>query len=213
MRNFGLTVVLLVIFALTMAGQWYAGWKDYNDEQRTHHLPEVSGAQYLTTGHFWQATAENWESEFLQMSAFIVFTAFLYQKGSPESNDPDKAEPDEPERSAHDPDAPWPVRRGGWVLKLYSHSLSIFFLLIFLFCFALHIFGGHKEYVHSQMLDGQPYPTVMEYVTSGRFWFESMQNWQSEFLSLAAMVYMSVYLRERGSAESKRVAAPHYAHE
>lgn len=213
MRNFGLTLVLLAIFAVTMCGQWLAGWKDYNDEQRAHHLQEVGCTEYLATGHFWQATAENWESEFLQMSAFIVLTTFLYQKGSPESNDPDKVEADTPVQSRNDPTAPWPVRRGGWVLKLYSHSLSIFFLLVFVLCFALHVVGGHKEYVHSQMLDGQPAPSVMAYVTSGRFWFESMQNWQSEFLSLAAMVYMSVYLRERGSAESKRVAASHTAHD
>jgi hypothetical protein len=148
------------------------------------------------------------------MAMFVILTACLYQKGSPESNDPNEHEPKDPsDASRSDPRSPWPVRKGGWVLWVYSHSLSIVFSLLFLISFALHIFGGHREYAREQLLNHQPEPTVSDYVMSGKFWFESMQNWQSEFLSLAAMVFGSVYLRERGSAESKRIDSPHSAHE
>jgi hypothetical protein len=210
-RNNGLTIVLLTIFILTLAGQWIAGGMDYNNEQKAHHLPQIGLVDYLATGHFWQATAENWESEFLQMGCFVIFTIFLYQKGSPESKDPDINEPVnvDPSKQPPRPNSPWPVKRGGFALWLYSHSLSLAFFGIFFFCFALHIVAGHYEYIHSEMLEGQPRSGVREYLSSGRFWFESMQNWQSEFLSLAAMVYLSVYLRQRGSAESKPVAAGH----
>jgi hypothetical protein len=214
-RNNGLTIVLMIIFLGTLFGQARSGQCDYNAEQREHDLPTITLMQYLATGHFWQAVAENWESEFLQMAGFIVFTAFLYQKGSPESKDPNENDPvdEDPQTKRHDPSAPWPVRRGGVWLFLYSHSLSITFLAIFFISFGMHAIAGQKAYAHEEHLAGHPTPTLGEYVTSGKFWFESMQNWQSEFLSLAAMVFLSVYLRERGSAESKAVASPHDSHE
>jgi hypothetical protein len=217
LRNNGLTLVLMGVFLITFFGQAWSGQCDYNDEQKEHGLPEISLAKYTLTSHFWQATAENWESEFLQMGAFVLLTVFLFQKGSPESNDPDA--PEEPEDAkkiaerSKDPRAPWPMRRGGAIAWLYSHSLSAAFLLIFVVSFLLHAIAGHGAYAREQTLAGQPWPTLGEYVTSGKFWFESMQNWQSEFLSLAAMVYFSVYLREHKSAESKEVTSPHDAHE
>lgn len=105
---------------------------------------------------------------------------------------------------------PWPVRRGGWVLKLYEHSLSILFLLLFLASFTLHTIGGGQEYIDEQLSHGQPGVTLLGYLGSSRFWFESFQNWQSEFLAVAVLVGASVYLREKGSPESKPVAEPHY---
>jgi hypothetical protein len=214
-RNSGLTIVLLALFLLTLLGQLLSGWKDFNDDQREHGLSKVSLAAYAGRGHFWQAVAENWESEFLQMSMFVVLTACLYQKGSPESNDPDKKDDrkDPSDASRTDPKSPWPLRRGGVWLWLYAHSLSIAFGSMFLVSFLMHAVAGHREYIRDQTLNHQPRPSLGDYVTSGKFWFESMQNWQSEFLSLAAMVYGSVYLRERGSAESKRIDSPHSAHE
>lgn len=213
-KDNGLTIVLMLIFLFTMLGQLLSGWKEYNDEQRDHNLPEVSVLTYSATGHYWGAVAENWESEFLQMAMFVILTACLYQKGSPESNDPEEDEPKDPsDASKTDPRTPWPVRKGGAALWLYSHSLSIAFSLLFLLSFGMHIVAGHRAYAREEALNNQPRPSVMDYATSGKFWFESMQNWQSEFLSLAAMVYGAVYLRERGSAESKRVDSPHSAHE
>ena len=210
-RNNGLSLVLLLIFVGTTLGQTFTGYHENNEQLRDHGQSQISLREYLASGHFWEATAENWESEFLQMSMFVLLTAWLYQKGSAESKDPDGEEPvdNDPRLSRHDPDAPWPVRRGGWVLWLYSHSLSIAFLVMFLASFWIHAAKGAQEYSEDQRQHGRPPVTAMQYMATSRFWFESLQNWQSEFLSLLAMVVLSIYLREKGSPESKPVAAPH----
>jgi hypothetical protein len=211
-RNHGLSIVLLLIFVGTMLGQTFTGLRDHNETQREHGEAGVGLGEYLKSGHFWEATAENWESEFLQMSMFVLLTAWLYQKGSAESKDPDgeEAVDNDPRLSAHDPKAPAPVRKGGAALWLYSHSLSITFLLLFLISFVIHAVGGAKEYGQDQQAHGEPAVTVLGYMGTSRFWFESMQNWQSEFLSLLAMVVLTIWLREKGSPESKPVAAPHW---
>ena len=213
-RNNGLSIVLLVIFVGTMLGQTFTGWYEHNETQRDHGQPEAGLSEYLRSGHFWEATAENWESEFLQMAMFVLLTAWLFQKGSAESKDPDghDAVDNDPRLARHDPDAPWPVRRGGWVLWLYSHSLSISFLLLFLVSFTIHAVKGAEGYNDDQREHGKPPVAVLAYMGTSRFWFESLQNWQSEFLSLLAMVVLSIWLREKGSAESKPVAAPHHEH-
>jgi len=211
-RNNGLSIVLLLTFIATMVGQTFTGLREYNGSRRDHGSSEVSLGDYLRTGHFWEATAENWESEFLQMSMFVLLTAWLYQKGSAESRDPDREEAvdNDPRLSRFAPNAPAPVRKGGWVLWLYSHSLSIAFLLLFLLSFAIHAVGGAREYSEVQREHGQPGVTSLQYLRTSRFWFESMENWQSEFLSLLAMVVFTIFLRERGSPESKPVASPHW---
>ena len=214
-RNNGLTLTVFGLFLVVFAGQILVGRADYNEDRADHGQPPVSLAQYLTTGHFLEATAENFESEFLQMGMFVILTVFLFQKGSPESKDPD--EPDhplntDPLRKRDDPRAPWPVRRGGWAYKLYAHSLSLAFLLLFLIAFVLHILGGTKNYNEERAELGKPPISAVAYAGSSRFWFESFQNWQSEFFAIGAMVVLSVYLREHGSAESKPVASPHDAH-
>jgi hypothetical protein len=210
-RNNGLSLALLGVFVGTMLGQTFTGFHEYNEDRRDHGEPAVSMRRYLGSGHFWEATAENWESEFLQMSMFVLLTAWLYQKGSAESKDPDgdEAVDNDPRLSRHDPKAPWPVRRGGWVMWVYSHSLSIAFLLMFLVSFAIHAAKGAEVYSEEQRQHGQSPVTAVQYLGTSKFWFESMQNWQSEFLSLLAMVVLTVHLREKGSPESKPVAAPH----
>ena len=211
-RNNGLTIVLMSVFLATWAGQFFTGRHEYNQQQAEHGQPGISMGQYLASGHFWQATGENWESEFLQMAMFVVLTCFLFQKGSPESKDPDQDDPvdNDPALQKDDPKAPWPVRKGSpTLLWFYSNSLSICFALLFLASFLIHAAGGVKEHNQEQTQHGQPTTTMLAYMGTGRFWFESFQNWQSEFLSLAAMVYLAVYLRQRGSAESKPVATPH----
>jgi hypothetical protein len=210
-RNNGLTIVLMSLFLATWAGQTFTGLREHNNAQREHGQPPIGLGAYLTSGHFWEATAENWESEFLQMAMFVVLTCCLYQKGSPESKDPDEddAVDNDPALQRDRPNAPWPVRAGGAVLWLYSYSLSIAFTLMFFVTFYLHARHGAREYNADQALHGGEAVSALGYMGTSRFWFESLQNWQSEFLSLAAMVYLAVYLRQRGSAESKPVATPH----
>jgi hypothetical protein len=169
----------------------------------------VALGEYLRSSHFWEATSENWESEFLQMGAYVLLTVFLFQKGSSESKDPDKPCPqDKDPRDERDkPDAPWPVKRGGWVLILYEHSLLLAFLLLFIVSIAIHAAGGMRLYNEEQLGLGRQALSLGQYLTTPQFWFESLQNWQSEFLAIASMVLLSIFLRQRGSPESKPVAA------
>ena len=209
----GLSIVLFALFALTLAGQSLTGHAEYNEEQRQHGRPGVGYAEYLSTGHFVEATFENWESEFLQMAAFVVLTAFLYQKGSAESRAPGSVSEEDVRLLRQDvpDDAPWPARRGGWVLRLYENSLAIAFAVLFLLSALLHAAGGAEEYNQglAEHGGGGPRLTAFGYMATSRFWFESFQNWQSEFLSVFAMVVLSIFLRQRSSPESKPVHAPH----
>jgi len=157
LRENGLSIVWLGLFFLSLIfGQTIFGQREYNNDQRDHGQPEVSYAEYLSTAHFVEATMENWESEFLQMFLFVVLTALLYQKGSAESKKIDEEEPvdRDPRLSKNKKDAPWPVRKGGVVLTLYSYSLSLAFLLLFLICFLAHAAGGAREYNRDQMEHG-----------------------------------------------------------
>jgi membrane protein implicated in regulation of membrane protease activity len=215
LREHGLSVVLVSVFAGCMAAQVLAGRLQHNDERRQHGEPPVSVREYLASSHFWEATAENWESEFLQMAAYVLLTAGLYQRGSSESKNPDKREAvDRDPRNARGKaraEAPGPVRRGGWVLKLYEHSLSLTFVALFMTSFWLHAAGGTRAHNAEELLHGGASVTVLQYMATPQFWFESFQNWQSEFLALVAMVILSIWLRQRGSPESKPVDAPHSA--
>jgi hypothetical protein len=145
------------------------------------------------------------------MALFVLLTVSLRQKGSVESKRIDVVEDVDldPRRFAHLPDVPTPVRRGGWTLRLYEHSLGLAFTLLFVGSFWIHFAGGLHEYNQDRAEHGEALVSGSEYLTSARFWFESFQNWQSEFLSLGAMVVGSIFLRQRGSAESKPVHAAH----
>jgi hypothetical protein len=145
------------------------------------------------------------------MAAFVLLTTFLYQKGSAESKRPGVVEEVDldPRRYRLEPDVPGPVRAGGWQLRIYEHSLGLTFLVLFFVSVGIHAAGGLHNYNSDQIQHGQPPVTLGMYLSSARFWFESFQNWQSEFLSLAAMVVGTIFLRQRGSAESKPVHAPH----
>ncbi len=213
LRNNGLSLVIATLFALMMVGQAETGRHQYNQQRADQGQPAVSMGAYLSTGHFWEATAENWESEFLQMAAYVVLTAVLYQRGSAESRDPGRREAVDrnPRRARHRRNAPWPVRRGGWVLSLYQHSLSLAFLLLFLTCIAIHAVGGMRAWNEEHVARGEAAMSLLQYVEGAQFWFESLQNWQSEFLALLSMIVLSIFLRQRGSPESKPVDAPHSA--
>jgi len=210
-RNNGLSITLVVLFLAFLAGQIFTGLLECNDERRQHGEELITLAPYLMSGQFWEVTAENWESEFLQMAAYVLLTVSLFQRGSSESKDPDKSEAvdRDPRRSLRKHDVPGPVRRGGWRLKLYENSLSLAFAALFLASMAAHALGGAVAYSEDQLAHGGMSVTPLQYLGTSRFWFESFQNWQSEFLALLGMVVLSIYLRQRGSPESKPVDAAH----
>ncbi len=211
-RNNGLLLACLGLFSIFFIGMIISGAATYNEEQRAHGSSEqVSVWGYLSTGDFLEATFENWESEFLQMGMYIVLTAFLFQKGSSESKPLDEPAPQDADarQAADSSSAPWPVRRGGCVLVLYENSLAIAFFALFFASMALHAVGGVKAFNEEQLQHGESAISVWRYLTTSQFWFESMQNWQSEFIAVAAIVCLSVFLRQKGSVESKPVAAPH----
>jgi hypothetical protein len=211
LRDHGLLLVNLVLFALFFVGMALTGWKTYDADQAAHGQSAVSLATYLTSGHFIEATFENWESEFLQMGMYVVLTTVLFTRGSSESKsmEHDAEQDEDPRLHRTDPGAPWPVRRGGWVLRVYENSLSLFFFVWFLASILLHAAGGVSEFNSEQALHGAAGVSVWGYLGTSQFWFESFQNWQSEFLAVAAIVGASIWLRQRGSAESKPVHAPH----
>jgi hypothetical protein len=210
-RRNGLSVVFGLLFVFALSGQIATGMATCNAELLQHGHRAMSLADYFQSGHFLEATFENWESEFLQMALFVVLTVGLRQRGSSESKDMEESEPVDEDPRAHrnDPDAPWPVRHGGSVLKVYEHSLSLALFGLFALSLGLHAWGGLKEANAERALHELPPQTLAEYVGDSEFWFQSFQNWQSEFLAVLSIVLLSIVLRQRGSAQSKPVAAPH----
>ena len=205
-RN-GLSLVLLLMMFLFIAGQVWTGQHVYNEERNEEGLAAVGVFTYLQTPHFRSALFENWESEFLQMGFYVLLTRSLFQIGSSESKDPGKQNEVDNEPDPSRKGAPWAVRKGGWVLALYKNSLSITFLLLFLLSFLGHFQGSFQHAVEEHLSKGLPPPTAGEYLMSADLWFESFQNWQSEFLAVASIVLLSIWLRQKGSPESKPVDA------
>lgn len=197
------------LFLITIACQVIFGMHEHNKQVAEEGGNAVSLTGYLQSGHFLQSTFENWESEFLQMVLFVVLTIFLQQKGSSESKDFDKVEEVDREPDPKRKHAPWPVRKGGVLLILYRHSLSIVLLLLFLVSFLLHFYGSLKDENKLLALKGKPLESAIDYLADTRFWFESFQNWQSELLSVFAIIILSIFLRQKGSSQSKPVDAPH----
>ncbi len=210
----GLSIVLWgMFFLLFIGGLSFSGYRAYNIQQQEHGDAPVSYFQYLTTGDFLEATMENWESEFFGTFIYVTLTGFLFQKGSAESKDPDKPSPSDrdPKKSRRKKkkDAPLPVRKGGLLLKLYENSLGLAFLLLFLLALLLHAYGGSRAYSAELLTHGRPGVSFFQYFLTSQFWFESFQNWQSEFLGLGSMAILSTFLRQKGSPESKPVDSPH----
>ncbi|MCR5862238.1 hypothetical protein LRS05_08810 [Flavobacterium sp. J372] len=208
-RNNGLSITFLLLFLASIIGQVAFGLQEHNKEQVEDGGAAVSLTDYLTTGHFIQATFENWESEFFQMALFVWFTIFLMQKGSSESKRFDGTDESDREPDPTVEDAPWPVKKGGWLLAVYKHSLTLSLLLLFIVSFIIHFYGSLADENEQNALKGKPLETAGEYIADSRFWFESFQNWQSEFLSVFAIITLSIYLRQQGSPQSKPVDAPH----
>lgn len=208
-KNNSLSIVMFSLFALFLIGQIVTGLQVNNEDLQQHGQAAMGLWEYLKSGHFGEALFENWESEFLQMSAYVFLTVFLYQKGSAESKDPGKFEQvdRDPEKQRRNKTAPWPVHEGGWLLMLYKNSLALALGMIFLGAFVLHGIEGAREVCSEAQLHGEKCETTIGYMTGSQFWFESFQNWQSEFLAVWALIVLSIFLRQQGSPESKPVAA------
>ena len=207
-RNNGLSLALLGCFLLFWGGQALTGWQEHNQELNEHGAYSLTFGAYLQTGHFLSATFENWESEFFQMIVYVLFTISLRQKGSAESKALEGEESEDKAPKVH-PNAPWPVKKGGIWLKFYQNSLTLAYVLLFTISFCFHAYGSYEVYRQQQLLSHEEAIPFSKYVIGSRFWFESFQNWQSEFLAVLSIVFLSIYLRQKGSPESKPVDAPY----
>lgn len=207
-RNNGLSLAFAGLFLLAFAGQIITGFKEYNKDRMASQQYPVTITTYLQSGHFFEATFENWESEFLQMALFVLMTISLRQKGSSESKKLSGDEAVDRQPSPTRAGAPWPVRKGGLILKIYQHSLTIALLVLFVMSFVLHLYGSFKDENEQLAQKGLAAESLSSYLFDTRFWFESFQNWQSEFLSVFAIIVLSIFLRQKGSSQSKPVDAP-----
>jgi hypothetical protein len=200
---------------LVVAGMMLAAWvaqavtgqAAHNDELAEHGRRSISFGAYLISGDFWSATFENWESEFLQMGVYVLLTVWLRQKGSAESRPMTEDEDDLPLTPWMDQPAAW--RRGGFVRWVYARSLSIAFFALFLAAFYGHLMGSWRRAIEVAEWHGEASPTLLAYAVNPSFWFESFQNWQSEFLAVFSLVVLSIFLRQKDSPQSKPVDAPH----
>lgn len=204
-RN-GLSIVLLLLFLGFLIGQTVTGHIVSNEERLTLGLSAEPLARYLASGHFISATFENWESEFLQMGMYVLLTVGLRQRGSAESRPLDPAEEEERVDAGR---TPWPLLKGGAWRWLYANSLSLAYAGLFVMAFAGHAFGSWLHENDQRVMNGQMQQSLIEHLAGAQFWFESMQNWQSEFLAVLSIVVLSIFLRQHKSPQSKPLAAPH----
>lgn len=210
LRDNGLTIVLLLLFVGSIAGQWLAGWHVAAEDAQRHHQAAMSLSAYTSSPEFLSSVFENWESEFLQMSAYVVLTAFLIQRGSAESKDPDAQPRDKDlDKQALKPGAPTVLRGGAMWRALYARSLGLALFALFLISFVIHWTQSAQVAAQNAIEHGEVPLSRLAYLGDPQLWFESFQNWQSEFLSTAVLVVLSIFLRQRESPESKAVAAPH----
>ncbi len=206
----GLAIATFGAFLVFVVLQSVFGWQARNDELLDASRGADSYWQYLGSGHFAEAVFENWESEFLQMGAYVLLTAYLVQRGSPESKRPDARDRAKDDPSRAGPHSPSPLRAGRLVGGLYRNSLSLVFFGFFFLSFLGHLLGGTAEFNEQQALQNGAAPIgALEFVRMSQFWFQSMQNWQSEFLAVGSLIVLSIVLRQHGSPESKPVTAPH----
>lgn len=210
LRDNGLTLVLLLLFAASILGHALTGWRVETTDALRHGQDGGTLMEYLGSAAFLSTVFENWESEFLQMAAYVVLTAFLIQKGSSESRAPEAPPRDaDLETQAGKAGAPAPLRWGAFARAVYSRSLGLALVVLFLASFILHWTQSARAAAQEALEHGEAAKGAFGYLADPQLWFESFQNWQSEFLSTAVLVVLSIYLRQRESPESKPVAAPH----
>jgi hypothetical protein len=212
-RQHLLSIFFGVIFLAALAGQSLAGLAAYNDDQTAHGLAEVSYVAFVTSSDFVVDVAENWQSEFLQFFLFILATVWLVQKGSPESKKPGDEGVDSDERQLvgpyAKPSSPRWAKATGWRQAVYSNSLLLVMGGIFLLSWWTQSVAGVTVFNQEQLEHRRPEVDWLGYVASPDFWNRTLQNWQSEFLAVGCMVAFSIFLRQRGSSESKPVGTPH----
>ncbi len=221
LREQSLSLAFLVLFLAALAGQAVAGWHDYNNletwhAQMQHEAPQtLTFGRYLTTSSFAQAVTENWQSEYLQFTLFILLTVWLVQKGSPESKQVGEqgGESDEQQVVGEHakPNSPRWAKAGGWRLKLYSNSLVLVMTTIWAWSWFAQSVSGWSANNADRLEHEQPSLSWVGYLGSADFWQTTLQNWQSEFLAVGSMAVLAIYLRQRGSPESKPVGCPHHA--
>jgi hypothetical protein len=210
-RENSLSLFFFAIFVAALAGQAIAGHSLYNQEQLTHGAPGISLWGYLSTSHFGNAVMENWQSEYLQFALFALATVWLLQKGSPESKELGKAgtESDSEQKVGRhaDADSPKWARTGGVRTAVYSNSLIIVMSAIFLSSWLAQSLTGWSDFNDQEALHGEPRVSWLAYVGSSTFWESTFPNWHSEFLAVGSFAVLAIYLRQRGSPESKPVGA------
>ena len=208
-----LSICFLVLFLASLIGQSLAGQRVFNAEAAEHDEPTISWFRYVTSSDFGQAVMENWQSEFLQFTLFILATIWLVQRGSAESKPPEESgqESDQKERiGGYAPDdAPAWARSRGWRTAIYSHSLVLTMALIFLASWLAQSVTAWRSFNEEQSQHGVATVSWGTYLPEPDFWEKTLQNWQSEFLAVGTMAVFTIYLRSRGSPESKPVGAPH----
>jgi hypothetical protein len=213
-RENALTLVFILLFVLALAAQAWSGYLDYNEQQQAHKEVTTTFGRYLVSSDFGVDVMENWQSEFLQFASFIALAIWLRQRGSTESKQMDEAIiPDDEEsriRAHARPDSPWWARAGGWRTIAYGNSLLAIMVFFWLATWAAQSITGWRAYNNDQEAHKQSQVGYSSYLATPEFWNRSMQNWQSEFLAVASMSIFSVYLRQRGSSQSKPVGAPHH---
>jgi membrane protein implicated in regulation of membrane protease activity len=214
-RDNGLTLVFALLLVLSLAGQAISGVAVYNSQAVADGVDQISLLTYLGTSDFGVDVAENWQSEYLQFLLYVFFTVWLVQRGSTESKTPDKVgrESDQDQKVGEyaDDDSPRWARARGWRLGIYSRSLGLVMGLMFLGSWLAQSIAGRSAYNEEQLRQLEQPVSWAGYVMSADFWNRTTQNWQSEFLAVASMAVLSIYLRQRGSPESKPVGSPHAA--
>jgi hypothetical protein len=213
LRDNGLSLFFAAIFLAALAGQAFTGQDAYNHAQLAHNGDPISLGRYVTSSNYWADVLENWQSEYLQFTLYVVATVWLFQRGSPESKALDKGgtESDEDQRvgeHAVERSPRW-ARVGGLRTAIYSNSLLLVMGTIWLLSWLGQSVAGRIGY-NADQLDHLEAPVSWPtYLTTSDFWDRTLQNWQSEFLAVGSMAVLAIYLRQRGSPESKPVGAPH----
>jgi hypothetical protein len=213
-RNNGLSLFFLTIFLAALIGQSYAGWREYNHSERDHEESPISYTRYITSSEFGQAVTENWQSEYLQFVLYIMATIWFIQRGSPESkewrNRGRESDADQELGDGARPDSPWAAQLGSGPLRfLFSNSLLLWMGAIWIASWFAQSVTGWSAYNSEQLSHGENGTNWIGYIGTPDFWEATLQNWQSEFLAVGSMAIFAVYLRQRGSPESKPVGAPH----
>lgn len=210
LRQNSLSVALFSLFLVFIIGMSISGWQSENSTLKEHYQPAQTYLEYVSSGSFAEAVFENWESEFLQMWALVILTIALRQKGSADSKPlQGKAPQDTRSRLSIINASTWKRRRKALAHALYSRSLGLALLGLFIISFVLHAIGGAHAYSEEALHHGEEAVSTIQYLATSQFWFESLQNWQSEFLAVGALILLSIKLRERGSQQSKPVGTSH----